>query len=620
MGRAKAVRAERRARGNIPRRRQDLVRHAARQSRLARRRRLARGSAAAAAPHHCRTTTSGWRSPTTARAPTSPWSSSTSARGTQRRDYDGKDVRGKLVLCDATPSACHRQAVEEHGAAGLVSYNSNQVSAWWRDDQDLIRWGHLDARGRSNTFAIMISVREARALQQRLAARRAHHAARGRPRAQRRCDRRTRRWSRRSPARDPAAGDIVFSCHLDHQKPGANDNASGCAANLEIARTLETLIDAKRIPPPSRTIRFIWPSEMTGTIAYLAKYPEIAGADSRRRPPRHGRRRSVHHQIGPARDALALVDRDGHRRRRRGVRTLRDRRRDAGGGRRRHDARHPLAAADRRTRSGRTSRRTKAAATTGSIRKAGSRIPVDLPARPPRRLHSHDRRRRRQHRADEDQAVGVHRGGERLLPGDDAGSGRGAAAAVATRTRTRGWPRTAAAAIAMAARHRHAPRDAANIVAQGVLREQRRLRSLSRSHASTVGPRRSAWRAWPTRARRSCRPSCRGRTVGSVGARRLPRAADDARVPVRNAAVKGPLAPAATGCRESGSGAARDRDRADAEQRRRHLRDRQFHRRHAIGQRDSRRRQRGVRAGRLAAVAEYIDLLAKAARSLSSDD
>src|SRR5882672_1222599 len=32
--------------------------------------------------------------------------------GTERRDYEGKEVRGKLVLCDAVPSACHRQAVE----------------------------------------------------------------------------------------------------------------------------------------------------------------------------------------------------------------------------------------------------------------------------------------------------------------------------------------------------------------------------------------------------------------------------------------------------------------------------------------------------------------------------
>src|SRR5262249_55304369 len=88
--------------------------------------------------------------------------------GAGAHDFEGREVRGKLVLCDATPSVCHRLAVEERGAAGLVSYNSNQVSGWWRDDQDLVRWGHLDARGRRNTFAIMISLREARSLQERL--------------------------------------------------------------------------------------------------------------------------------------------------------------------------------------------------------------------------------------------------------------------------------------------------------------------------------------------------------------------------------------------------------------------------------------------------------------------
>jgi aminopeptidase YwaD len=196
-------------------------------------------------------------------------------RGTDRRDYDGKEVRGKLVLCDATPSACHRQAVEEHGAAGLISYNSNQVSAWWRDNADLIRWGHLDARGRKNTFAIMISLREARALQQRLTRgeKITLHAV---VRARNDDAMPYETLVGVIPGSDPAAGDIVFSCHLDHEKPGANDNASGCSANLEIARTLTTLIAAKRLPPPVRTIRFIWPSEMTGTIAYLSKYPEIA--------------------------------------------------------------------------------------------------------------------------------------------------------------------------------------------------------------------------------------------------------------------------------------------------------------------------------------------------------
>jgi aminopeptidase YwaD len=195
--------------------------------------------------------------------------------GAQPGDYDGKEVRGRLVLCDATPSACHRQAVEQRGAAGLVSYAANQVSAWWRDDQDLVRWGHLDARGRHNTFAIMISVREARALQQRLGRgdRITVHAV---VRARNGDTIPYETLVATLPGTDLAAGEIVFSCHLDHEKPGANDNASGCAAILEIARTLKTLVDARRIPPPVRTIRFVWPSEMTGTIAYLVKHPEIA--------------------------------------------------------------------------------------------------------------------------------------------------------------------------------------------------------------------------------------------------------------------------------------------------------------------------------------------------------
>ena len=195
--------------------------------------------------------------------------------GSQRGDYAGKDVRGKLVLCDATPSACHRLAVEELGAAGLVSYNSNQVSAWWRDNADLIRWGHLDAQGRRNAFAIMISLREARSLQQRLqkGERITLHAV---VRAKNDDALPYETVIATIPGTDPARGEIVFSCHLDHQKPGANDNASGCSASLEIARTLKTLIDRGRIPPPARTLRFVWPSEMTGTIAYLTKYPDIA--------------------------------------------------------------------------------------------------------------------------------------------------------------------------------------------------------------------------------------------------------------------------------------------------------------------------------------------------------
>jgi aminopeptidase YwaD len=70
--------------------------------------------------------------------------------------------------------------------------------------------------------------------------------------------------------------EIAFSCHLDHQRPGANDNASGCATILEVARTLQRLIDEKKLERPARTIRFIFPPEIEGTLALLNGKPEFA--------------------------------------------------------------------------------------------------------------------------------------------------------------------------------------------------------------------------------------------------------------------------------------------------------------------------------------------------------
>src|SRR5205085_907643 len=70
--------------------------------------------------------------------------------------------------------------------------------------------------------------------------------------------------------------EVVFSCHLDHPNPGANDNASGCAGELEVARTLNQLIRGGALPRPERTIRFLWPAEVEGTIALLNARPEFA--------------------------------------------------------------------------------------------------------------------------------------------------------------------------------------------------------------------------------------------------------------------------------------------------------------------------------------------------------
>src|SRR6185369_5270621 len=80
------------------------------------------------------------------------------------------------------------------------------------------------------------------------------------------------------PGADPALAneEIAYGCHLDHQRPGANDNASGCATILEVARTLQALIASGKLARPARTLRFIWPPEVEGTTTLLNARPDFA--------------------------------------------------------------------------------------------------------------------------------------------------------------------------------------------------------------------------------------------------------------------------------------------------------------------------------------------------------
>lgn len=196
--------------------------------------------------------------------------------GASESDYAGKDVRGKLVLISAQPSGpVAALAVDRFGAAGMISYAPNQVTAWWKEDENLIRWGHLDSYETRKTFAFMLSLKQARALQTRMARgeqillHAVVHAARH-PGVY-------SVVTATLPGADPArrGEEIVFSCHLDHQRPGANDNASGCATNLEIARALAKLVREGRLPRPARTIRFLWPCEIECTMALFHAHPEI---------------------------------------------------------------------------------------------------------------------------------------------------------------------------------------------------------------------------------------------------------------------------------------------------------------------------------------------------------
>jgi aminopeptidase YwaD len=196
--------------------------------------------------------------------------------GTKESDYAGKDVKGKIVLAGAQPGAVQDLATGKFGAAGIVSYAQNQKTAWWGEDENLIRWGHLETFSTNKTFGFMVSLKTARVLRERLS-----NGERIRLHAVVKAGQHPGNYevvTATIPGADPKLKDeeIAFSCHLDHQRPGANDNASGCVTTLEVARTLQKLIGNKTLARPARTIRFIWPPEIEGTLALLNGKPEFA--------------------------------------------------------------------------------------------------------------------------------------------------------------------------------------------------------------------------------------------------------------------------------------------------------------------------------------------------------
>ena len=68
--------------------------------------------------------------------------------------------------------------------------------------------------------------------------------------------------------------DIVYTAHLQEEKFSANDDSSGCASQLELARAIARLIREERIPRPARTLRFWWTTEISSEYQYFRDHPE----------------------------------------------------------------------------------------------------------------------------------------------------------------------------------------------------------------------------------------------------------------------------------------------------------------------------------------------------------
>ncbi|MFC2164090.1 DUF4910 domain-containing protein [Acidobacteriota bacterium] len=219
--------------------------------------------------------------------------------GTSDADYR-IDVTGKIVLTSNHPEMIVDKAIYEKGAVGIISYWSvpsviDLPNRQPGDFPDHVGWARVPepTEKKPGCFAFMISSRRAQELKFLL-----ETATEGKPTgfefpsmaspppgSQARGPVRIRAVvsTKSGPGTmDVVSGvipgtkypneEIVVTAHLCHYKPGAVDNASGSASILEMARTLNHLIQEGHIPPPLRTIRFLWVPEYTGTWAWLDKH------------------------------------------------------------------------------------------------------------------------------------------------------------------------------------------------------------------------------------------------------------------------------------------------------------------------------------------------------------
>ena len=195
--------------------------------------------------------------------------------GVSSSDYQDVDVAGKIVLATGEGEAVHRQAVLKRGAAGVVvGPSSTDVLALCYPD--LVRVHRLRSnkslRERSR-FGFSLSARQ---FQKLLKVVKDHPDVRLRALIKaRQFDGEMETVSAWLKGSRFPEQEMVLTAHLDHYSPGANDNASGSASLLEIARCLTTLIDRGIVERPKRSIRFLWVGEMHGFAAYLAKDSSI---------------------------------------------------------------------------------------------------------------------------------------------------------------------------------------------------------------------------------------------------------------------------------------------------------------------------------------------------------
>ncbi len=181
--------------------------------------------------------------------------------------YEGKDVKGKIVLATGYSGTVMREAVLERGAVGVVTWYSPETRPGF---PNMIRytaiwptWEEKDKIG----FGFNVSKLQGWNLKKALDGGK-KVVLRAKVEAEY-YDGQIEVLSAAFPGSIEPEREIMIIGHLCHPTPSANDNASGSGGMLEMARALKEMVDTGQIDPPKRTIRFLWVPEFGGTYPYV---------------------------------------------------------------------------------------------------------------------------------------------------------------------------------------------------------------------------------------------------------------------------------------------------------------------------------------------------------------
>ncbi|HWP39011.1 MAG TPA: M28 family peptidase, partial [Gemmatimonadales bacterium] len=200
--------------------------------------------------------------------------------GVAESDYAGKDVAGKIVLAHGAVNTVMREAVRR-GAHGVVWYPDPWAERSFGYPEQL-RWttissGPID--GVEPTFAFVLSLRQGTVLRNRLAQARQPIRVRATVDAGFTSGQGADPWQVMVEAfirgsEPDLPQDVILTGHLQEEEFSANDDASGSASTLEVARSLNQLITDGRLPRPRRNLRFWWVTEISSQRQYFADNPE----------------------------------------------------------------------------------------------------------------------------------------------------------------------------------------------------------------------------------------------------------------------------------------------------------------------------------------------------------